>query len=106
MPKIGKANVAGLNGGTELVNMFVSHIEKGQGKDAVQRFLQSKEVTVAEIECVSNANARLESYKVRVDKKHFDALYGEGAEDFWPTGIRCRPWIKPRTTGGTLTNRS
>lgn len=100
----GTSAKSGLSGGNDCFNVFVYHVEKGQGCDAVKSFMEGEGIHVFKIDKVSHLDARLESFCVNVERSKYDTLCGEGAADFWPCNIRCRPYNKPRTneTGGKL----
>lgn len=85
-----------LVGGQQRIDIFVSHVQKGTGKDALKVFLETEDVTVIAIEEISHAESRLDSFKVTVDKKYHDKLCGENAPVFWPSRILCRMYIKKR----------
>lgn len=103
----GTSSKSGLSGGEDCFNVFVYHVQKGQGSDTVKKFMEDSNVKVFKIDKVSHEEAKFESFAVNVERQHYETLCGTGAAEFWPANIRCRPYNKPRTTdtGGTLTRR-
>lgn len=103
-PAKGTSNKGGLSGGEDYFDVFVYHVQKGQGCDAVKKFMEDEGIEVLKITKVSHDEANFESFSVNVKRSNYDKLCGEGAAEFWPANIRCRPYNKPRRndTGGTL----
>ena len=50
-------------------------------------------MTACEVECKSNEESRLKSFRVRVK----DTQYGTAMmADMWPQNVRCRPYFRSR----------
>ena len=63
--------------------------------DMLKQFIASKDVTVTDLECVSHENAFNKSYKVNIYYDDFEKVM---SPDFWPNGVGCRQYVKPRTS--------
>ncbi len=105
---VGKRNNCAISGGQSLLDVFVSHLVKSTGAENLKSFIESENVTVIDIEKKSKDEARFESYKVTVERKHYEQLCGDGASNFWPDNVFCRPFVKPKVnfTAGTINNSS
>ena len=94
-----KRAVFGTKGGTELKGgerykeIFIFNLESGTTADAISEYMNRANVTACEVECKSNEESRLKSFRVRVK----DTQYGTAMmADMWPQNVGCRPYFRSR----------
>ena len=94
-----KRAVFGTKGGTELKGgerykeIFIFNLESGTTADEVSEYMKRANVTACEVECKSNEESRLKSFRVRVK----DTQYGTAMmADMWPQNVGCRPYFRSR----------
>ena len=94
-----KRAVFGTKGGTELKGgernkeIFIFNLESGTTADAISEYMNRANVTSCEVECKSNEESRLKSFRVRVK----DTQYGTAMmADMWPQNVGCRPYFRSR----------
>ena len=95
-PAVGKKTDCSISGGRDTYDIFVSHLDKSTTTTQLSDYIVSQNVKVHAIDKVSRDVAFYSSFKVKVYREHHNLLCGEGAPDFWPEFVRCRPFIKPR----------
>jgi hypothetical protein len=95
-PKGGNRQGCSINGGVSHFTLFVSHLDKDTTEEQLKSFLSAENIDVHYISATSHPQARFKSFKVTVFKTLYDKLCGAGSEDFWPTGVYCRPFRQKR----------
>lgn len=96
-PAMGKRTDCAISGGMNLLDIFVSHVAKHTTCDQIKTFLESESISVLDIKKISHVDAMYDSFKVSVERRHYDSLCGEKAAEMWPENICCRPFVKPRS---------
>ena len=99
---VGKKTDCTITGAKPKFDIFVYHLEASVTSDAVSKFITNNGIQVHSIKRVSHADAQYASFKVNVFREHYDRLCGEDACNFWPSEVRCRPFIKPRNNGSEI----
>jgi hypothetical protein len=103
--KTGKREDCALSGGESLFDIFVSHLNKSTSPEDLSSFLSKESITVISIKKTSHAEANFASFKVKVERRHYEKLCGDDAPQFWPVNVMCRPFVEKkfeRSSGGTL----
>jgi hypothetical protein len=103
--KTGKRENCTLSGGEALFDIFVSHLNKTTGTDELSDFLAKESIKVISIRKTSHVEANFASFKVKIERKHYDKLCGEDAPLFWPVNVMCRPFVDKKvdkSSGGTI----
>ena len=99
---VGKKTDCTITGAKPKFDIFVYHLEASVTSDAVSKFITNNGIQVHSIKRVSHTDAQYASFKVNVFREHYDLLCGEDACNFWPSEVRCRPFIKPRNNGSEI----
>jgi len=89
----GTARESRLSAQTRTVELFLSNVRKGTSLADIFDFLGSK-VKILRAEMVSHSDARAQSYVLTVPIQSMNFVM---RPDFWPCGISCRPFVRPRS---------
>ena len=99
-------NVDGFKGGQKFTDLFVSKIHIESSEDSFKNYLTSREVEVKEVEKLSHPDAYTLSFRIRIHTTDIDKiLTSEDAAKFWPKGVHCRRFVRPRQHPGSFGNR-
>jgi len=94
----GSATVSGTVRGTTIPrskNLFISRVDKTVSTEDMASFIRSKDIEIINLECVSHADARNKSFKLKVNKEDYVKLYDS---HIWPEGICVRSFRQKRNT--------
>ena len=75
------------------MELFLSNVRKATSLTDVLKFLGSK-VNVLGAETISHPDARAQSYVFTVPIQSTNFMK---RSEFWPSGISCRPFVRPKT---------
>ena len=70
-------------------DFFLSRIKRDTDVESLQTFIQEKGIKVYDIQIVSHANAKFNSYRVSVDVNDKDKML---VPEIWPQGVCIEKW--------------
>ena len=110
---IGKKVSEGLlsvKGADLTVNKYIGRLHNDVTTEAMRDFLVAAHVTVVELEQLETKHDRFKSFRLRIKR---DDLKIVEEQDFWPEGVLCGPFFRPKTNeerhqpnGGTTASAS
>lgn len=89
-----------------MFDIFVSHVVKGTSPEDIKSHLEEKSIQVHEIEKTSKDESRFDSFRVKIDRGHYDTTCGSGAETCWPLNVSCRPFYRPKVRAGAFNEKA
>ena len=76
-------------------HLFIYRVENEATSDDIAQHVISHDITIRNLECVSNPNAKFKSFKLTVPVSDHQVLFDD---QLWPNGVRVRKFIPPRPT--------
>lgn len=74
-------------------DVFVYRLLPETTTDLLTKHIEDEGISVHNIDCISNPNAKYKSFKVQINLADNDKMFNP---DMWPEGIRVRKFIPPR----------
>ena len=91
------------------VNKYIGRLHNDVSIDDMRQFLEGQNVSVIELQQLLTKHDRFKSFRLRVKR---DDLKIMEERDFWPEGVLCGPYFRPKTSeerhnanGGTTASR-
>ncbi len=76
-------------------DLFVYRVAKTVDQTDIMTYLRSQAIDIRGLSCVSYQDAKFRSFKLTMGISHFDKVFDDS---FWPSGVRVRRFIPPKTT--------
>ena len=76
--------------------LFVSRLNRAMETEIVRSKLESKDISVLEIEKLSYEHSTYNSYKIGVSVDDYYRLLNEN--NFWSSGVKCEKWRYRRSS--------
>ena len=89
----GKSFHGSLKGAPRFTDLFVFRLHKESDCEMLENYMASKDIAVMESECISNEASQFKSFRLRINYNDFENVM---SESFWPEGVGCRKYIRPR----------
>ena len=98
-----------MKGADLTVNKYIGRLHNDVSIDDMRQFLEGQNVSVIELQQLLTKHDRFKSFRLRVKR---DDLKIMEERDFWPEGVLCGPYFRPKTSeerhnanGGTTASR-
>ena len=74
-------------------DLFIYRVGNNTTTEVLKDYIEELNVTVRDLQCVSNDESKFKSFKLTVPISNFKQLFDES---IWPAGVRVRKFIPPR----------
>ena len=92
------------------VNKYIGRLHNDVTSEAMREFLVAQQITVVKLEQLETKHGRFKSFRLRVKRDDLEKIE---QRDFWPEGVLCGPFFRPKTNkerhqpnGGTTASGS
>ena len=82
-----------LKSGPKLADLFVFNVHADVETQDLEEFVKGEDIDIESLDCISHPDSYMKSFKLCVNNKFMDKIMDE---NFWPEGIACRRYFKPR----------
>lgn len=84
-------------------DLFLFRVDQASDVSDIKTFLLSKQVEIRSLSCASHDDAKFKSFKLTVGITDFNRVF---SDSFWPSGVRIRRFIPPRSSNQREPNNS
>ena len=81
------------------INKYVGRVHNEVTTENVREFLASPNVDVVELEQLETKHNRFKSFRLRVKRDDLEIIE---KQDFWPKGVLCGSYFRPKGNEGQL----
>ena len=75
------------------VNKYIGRLHNDVTSEAMRDFLVAQNITVVELEQLETKHNRFKSFRLRVKRDDLEKIE---QHDFWPEGVLCGPFFRPK----------
>ena len=97
----GKRQHTSLRGGPKITELFIFNVCPDTSDNDLKDFIENEGIEILSLNCISHQESIMKSFKLSVDVKFKDTIM---EADFWPEGIACRKYFRPRINNNVFSH--